>query len=168
MSDARGLKISGTNFRYLDKGAYATIFVDEGQNTVRKVYRAERGRDRDHCEQVFRSERDAYQIASEAEELRHLVPTYFGTRTIERILDLRDTDVTGEFYSDLSIEIEYIASHFSKISTMGEPERTRIIELFGRHGIRHMSDASVSTEGERVRKVIDFSVREVEYWHPLA
>jgi hypothetical protein len=60
------------------------------------------------------SEVNAYTIASKSEELRTLVPTFFGVRRDNQVIDSARNDVSGEFYPDLCFEAEFFDCNFKK------------------------------------------------------
>jgi hypothetical protein len=160
----RGLKLKGTNFEYLNFGAYAVIFVDRKLGRVRKVYAKQHGYD--HELEVFNCEVAAYEIASQSAELNDLIPAFYGhVRDIE-IVDRAGKNVSDEFYTNLAFEAEFADYPFSKIGNCGatQAERDRVCDLFRDHGILHMSDVSVCVEDGKIEKVIDFATREIELW----
>jgi hypothetical protein len=159
-NEARRLRPRGTDFVYLSEGAYSVVFVDRRGRRIRKVYRVH-----DvgvaHCGEVFNAEIDAYNIASGLTELSALIPKYFGPCDVPDIVDLEDTNVSGEFHSHLAFEAEFVECKFVKIGEAPAPELVRIRDLFGRHGINHIIDASVCLDKNVIRKMIDFATEEV-------
>lgn len=62
-------------------------------------------------------------------------------------------------------ELEFVDCHFQKAAEVATlEERDRIMRLFRKHGIKHVSDISVCIQNGRISKVIDFATREVELW----
>lgn len=164
-NESRGLKIRGSDFVYLTEGAYSVIFVDRRQSRIRKVYRVQRGLTRSHCEEVFDSEVEAYNVAGKTLELRALVPRFYGICNTTTIVDSRDQDVSREFLGNLTFEAEFIPSEFIKIGNLECAERKRIIDLFVQHGIRHIVDSSVCVADGKIIKIVDFAVFWMEPWH---
>jgi hypothetical protein len=161
----RGLGIAGSDFTYFDEGAYAVIFVNKDRTRARKIYRLRTDADFEHCREVFLAETEAYGIASSSAELKNLVPGFFGSCENQTIIDGAGTDVTGEFYPGLTFELEFVDCHFQKAAEVATlEERDRIMRLFRKHGIKHVSDISVCIQNGRISKVIDFATREVEHW----
>lgn len=162
---ARGLTLAGTDFLYLDEGAYGVIFVSRDAGRIRKVYR--RKHDEDHARAVFKAEADAYIRAESSPDLVSLVPAHFQICTRQQVIDRDGNDVSAEFFPDLAFEAEFVSALFHKIGDIGGDEARRIRALFHAAGINHTTDMSVSlTEDGRISKVIDFAVEEHEVWHP--
>ena len=155
----RGLRIAGTDFKYLSEGAYGLVFVDQNKKRIRKVYRYRDG-NLQHSNQVFTAEVRAYEIASANNELRILVPLYFGVRPAQMIIDSRGSDVTSEVYPDLAFEAEFIECNFQK-KLRANNEYEKICALFQRYGISHVTDISVCLRGGHIIKVIDFATQEI-------
>ncbi len=160
----RGLKIKGTGFSYLDEGAYSLVFVDRERRRIRKVYRNRSDADFDHVREVFEAETEAYAIASKADELKDLIPAYYGPVPGQTIIDASGNDVTGEFQAALAFEAEFVECSFRKAIAASHNERTRVEDLFRKRGIHHVTDISVSIVNGRITKVIDFAIKEVELW----
>lgn len=89
-----------------------------------------------HCKQVFDSEAEAYRRARAVDDLRDLVPEFFGAVVVDRIVDRNGVNVTTEFYADLALEMEYVPVRFDKIIGALASERSRVTALFRKHGIR--------------------------------
>lgn len=159
----RGLTIDGTDFAYLSEGAYGLVFVNASRTRVLKVFR--RKEDVAHCREVYAVETEALVRSSSSEELRSLVPGYFGPRTDVIVTESGGKDVSEEFLPDLNYEMEYVEGHFQKIGSIDPKESDRVRALFRSVGIAHAVDASVTLDTEgKVAKVIDFSMREIEVW----
>lgn len=158
----RGLRIKGTNFVYHSEGAYGLIFLDKSEIRIRKIYKSTQPLD--HRRKVFEAEIKAYEIASKTPELNDFVPQYFGRCTDIILIDKCGKDVTSEIDVTLAFEAEFIEGYFQKCSSFGvnEEKWNKIEEIFFNHGIYHMKDASVTLEADGIKKVIDFSVKEIE------
>lgn len=157
----RGLRIAGTEFVYLSEGAYALVFVDRAQKRIRKVFRRRADLSEAHCRQVFRSEVDAYEIASKDPDLASLIPTYYGTLTEQTVTDRDGNALTTEFNKDMAFEAACVEGIFQKISAASGEETSRIVNLFRRKNIHHIIDSCVCLQEGKIVKLIDFSVREV-------
>ncbi|MVS99773.1 hypothetical protein [Devosia marina] len=163
-NDARGLILAGTDFVYLDEGAYGIIFVSRSLGRVRKVYR--HSADERHACAVFRSEIEAYARASASTELMTLIPEGFQICSPQRVFDRYGADVSNEFLPELAFEMEFVDSRFQKIGTIAQDEAQRVHALFRSVGILHTLDMSVAlAEDGCVAKVIDFAMIEHEVWH---
>jgi hypothetical protein len=158
----RGLTISGTDYVYLDEGAYAVIFVDRKRGRVRKVYRNRPDAGREHCCQVFSAETEAYSVAANEPDLKNLVPGHFSKCSGQEIRDGSGNDVTKEFYPDLAFEAEFIDCTFQKVAMASEEEWKRVTALFHKHGIKHTNDMSVCITDGRITKALDFAIREIQ------
>jgi hypothetical protein len=158
-NERRGLRIVGSNFEYLTEGAYSIVFVNRSKGRVLKVFRATHRRD--HSADVFNAEVEAYKVAMKSNDLKALVPNFFGTQTGLKVMDKNCTDVTDEFYPNLAFEAEFIPQRFDKIAGAPLSEQERITKLFRDRGICHMSDVSVVINDGRIQKVIDFAIQEI-------
>ena len=159
----RGLRIVGTDFAYLSEGAYGLVFVNASRTRVLKVFR--RKDDEAHCREVYAAETEALVRGNSLDDVRSLVPCYFGPRTDVVVTEDGGKDVSDEFFADLNYEMEYVEGHFQKIGSIDRKASDPVRALFRSVGIAHTVDASVilDTEG-KVTKVIDFAMREIEAW----
>jgi hypothetical protein len=133
--------------------------LDPKQKRIRKVYR--RAHKPEHARSVFNAEVDALRKAGQADELRKLVPGFFGLCPEMKIIDRDGNDVTGEVYPDLAFEAEFLDGNFQKNIIAEEGERERVFALFQKHGINHVIDTNVTVQGDKISKVIDFAVQEI-------
>jgi predicted Ser/Thr protein kinase len=148
-----------------DEGAYGTVFFFPEHNKAIKVYLKHRDADADHSRKTFASETTALKIANASEELRGLVPKYCGLVEVEKILDENGTDITEKYLTDLSFGMEFIEGHFQKLGGARGDEYNRIVDLFAKEKIYYVKDACAIFEGEKVTKIIDFGMEEIELWH---
>jgi hypothetical protein len=155
----RGLRILNTEYIYLTEGAYSVVFVDHNAQKIRKLFRSREKLE--HCQEVFKSEMRAYEIALKADDLKVLVPSFFGQSPGSAVVDKDGNDATSEFYPDLAYELEYIPQQFEKIGVIPQPEMERIQKMFRDRGINHVIDMSVQVESGRVLKAIDFAIEEI-------
>jgi hypothetical protein len=161
---ARGLALAGTDFVYLDEGAYGVIFLNQDAGRIRKIYR--RKHDEHHARAVFKAEVDAYIRAESSPDLVSLVPAHFQICTRQQVIDRDGNDVSAEYFAELAFEAEFVNAPFRKIGDIGGDEARRIRALFHAAGINHTTDMSVSlTDDGRISKVIDFAIEEHEVWH---
>lgn len=141
-------------------GAYGMIFFTTGCRAI-KVFKRN-GHPRDHAVQVFKSEVDAYEIAKNVPELKHLIPEFFGVSSIDRIEDESGKDISDEFHLDLAYEMEKIDGQFVKANLGKYAELGEIERLFHLNGIRHTSDIDVLQEKGAIKRIIDFATEK--YW----
>jgi hypothetical protein len=160
----RGLHIEGTDYTYLTEGAYGIVFVDRKTGRIRKVYRAHQSAKKDHSQNVFRAETEAYATASRIPGLRDLIPMYYGVSAGQKVIDKEGKDVTTEFHPDLAFEAEFIDCSFQKLPAASQEEQTRVMGLFRKYGIQHFTDVSVCMKDGSIIKVIDFAMQEIELW----
>jgi hypothetical protein len=158
----RGLWIKDTNFEYLTEGAYGIVFVDRTAGRIRKIYRSKHGAPASHCVETYKSEAQAFEIASADEHLRDLVPEWYGRLSAQVVVDRNGADVSREFYCDLAFEAEFIPGRFCKFGVISLEERERVGTLFIERGITYIIDTSVILEDGRVHKAIDFATKEIE------
>ena len=156
----RGLKIADTDFWYLSEGAYSLVFADRVRGRVLKVFRTEQ--DPKHAKKVYLAELAALETASSSNDLKGLVPTYFGTRQGIKMVDRGGNDVSNEIYGDLAFEMEFINGRFEKSSFATTAERQRVHGLLIKNGIKHVEDTSVRLEEGKITKVIDFHIEHIE------
>ena len=160
----RGLTIAGTDYSYLDEGAYGVIFADRAEGKIIKIFK--RKLMEAHVRSVFRAEIDAYDLASASNEISNLIPGNFQLVTPKIIVDSHGMDVSDEFLPDLAFQTDFVEGVFYKIGVIDRAEASRVRQLFWRAGVRHTSDMSVTvgTEGS-VLKAIDFATVEYELTH---
>jgi hypothetical protein len=153
--------IEGTNFRYFAQGGSAVIFVDAEAGRAIKVFKT-KGWHRSFITPTFLYEERAYHLAHHHPALSRLVPGFHGRPEMAKILDRDGTDVTGQFFPNLSYEIDFVpGAAFKKwLETPVEVQR-ELEALFVEVGIKHYTDSSVTLTP--TTKVIDFAVRPPEF-----
>ena len=166
----KGLRIAGTNFEYLDRGAFGIIFADKQKKLVRKVYKWDE--EEKYVYDVFCSEVKAYTLAANSSDVATLVPGNFQLCEVQKITDINGEDITKEFFPKFAFETEYVPGYFKKISCL---EMMRCIDMddaewvhkfFKNAGICFTGDMSVVLESDgTIFKAIDFAVREYEKMH---
>jgi hypothetical protein len=163
-NEARGLRIAGTGFSYLNEGAYGVVFADRAAGRIVKIYRWRP--EQDHARAVFKAEADAYGLAASSKAVAALVPGNFRLCTAQQIIDKDGKDVTAEFFPDLALEMDFVAGHFLKIASIDGTEALRVRGLFYDVGIHHTIDMSVTLGADgAVAKAIDFAIVEHELMH---
>ncbi len=162
-NEARGLQLAGSNFVYMTEGAYGLIFVDREAGQIRKIYR--RKQDEQHVRDVFKSETEAYRLAETSPEVAALIPTGFAISSPQTMVDRDGNDVSGEIFTDLAFETEFVSGDFLKIGSIAGSEGSLVRDAFKVAGILHTSDMSVVlNEHGKIVKAIDFAVIEHEVW----
>lgn len=154
--------MAATNFVYLTAGAYADIFVDRHAKRVRKVFRLRNKRDAAY--DSFKTELAAYLVAIDHQEVRELVPAFWGAITSPPILDDQGVDRSDHFYLDLCYELELIEGYFEKFGVLPTSAQKELQRRFQAAGIHAIVDASVATFPDGSMKVIDFGIAGVEEW----
>jgi hypothetical protein len=153
--------IEGTNFRYFDQGSNAVIFVDQDAGRAIKVFKT-KGYPRDFIKTTFWSEERAYQMAHRHPVLSRFVPRYHDRPKVGKILDPDGVDLTGEFFPNLSYEIDFVPrASFKKWLETPVEVRRELEALFMEVGIRHYTDASVTLTPTTT--VIDFAATPPEF-----
>lgn len=119
---------------------------------------------------VFADEVQAYELANSCQDLRSLVPRFFGKRCFSSIKSESGEDVSHLYLLDCCYEIELIDGQFiklGKLASYGVPqlEIDRITALFNGAGIKYTDDADATTscDLQRIEKVIDFATRNTYY-----
>lgn len=162
-NSSRGLHIPGSDFKYYSEGAYGVVFVSRsGRPTARKVFRLKTESGREHSSSTFAAEVAAFKLAMACDEVRSIVPEFFGQPPAVRVSDRDGTDVSGEFYPDLAFDMEFIEQPFRKLGYFSTLERRRVSNILHRAGIGHTVDASACGTDDCILKVIDFSTHEIE------
>lgn len=154
--------MTGTNFVYLTAGAYADIFVDRDAKRARKVFRLRRKRDA--ADDSFKTEIAAYVAAIGHDEVRELVPAFWGAIASPPILDDQGVDRSDHFYLDLCYELDLVEGHFQKFGVLPTSTQEELRRKFQGAGIHAIVDASVATVPDGSMKVIDFGIAGVEEW----
>lgn len=143
-----------------EEGAYGFVFFDE-QGYAIKVYKKRVDAPEEHIRAVFQSEVEAYRIATEREELKTLVPEFFGVIPCEKVLDEIGNDISREFYLSFAYKMRKVEGRFIKCGL--QDEQLKI--AFNNAGIRHTKDASVLFESGVVKCIVDIADQEHELWH---
>ena len=141
------------------EGHYGVVFF-ELQDFAIKVFKKNSGTTREHVEAVFKSEVDAYLLATANEKLKHYIPEFFGVFLCNKVLNSSGHDISESYHLDLSYKMKRIDGNFVKGF-----DDTCIDGLFSTVGISYTNDASVLYEDGRVKCVIDFAVEEHELFH---
>lgn len=156
-------KIEGTNFAYLDHGAYATVFVDRAAGRVRKVFRVQNPHDSNHCANVYAAELGAYRIAQRHPKLALITPTFYGTPSNFRIVG-NVSDVTHLYHTAMTLELSFVPGTFEKVGADRSLLHSDTRAVFWDAGIRHLTDMSV-TLLDGLPIYIDFALIEFELSH---
>lgn len=132
-----------------------------------KLFKRQIPPDDEHVRAVFESEIGAYKIAASIQELSTVVPKYFGCVNVSDVLDEQNISVREQFLLGFAYEIDYVCGDFVKLGTLQTSTRLELINRFRRHGIGHITDASVVlTADGGVVSIIDFAIEEHEQFHP--
>ncbi len=142
------------------EGAYGIVFFDE-QGYAIKIFKRRTDVSEEHLKEVFQSEVDAYTIACQHQELRTLVPEFFGKTQCEQVFDATGNDISHEFHLSLAYKMKKVDGTFIKCGLQDDDLK----RAFNDAGIRHTIDASILFEGETVKCVVDIATQEHELWH---
>ena len=154
-------RISNSEFTYLGRGDYATVFVDKARGRVRKVFRVRRGKNC-HTKNVFLAECEAYKIANGIPKIKSITPKLFCFPKGLQITDYEGNDVTAFYHPDMVLEIEFIAGSFKKVGEFRSVLTSEIESIFKSAGICHLSDMSFVLRNDGSPVFIDFATKEIE------
>lgn len=141
------------------EGAYGVVFFSS-DGIATKVFRRRLDAPESHVNSVFQSEVDAYLIASKNIDLCELIPNFFDTTNVCKIVDQNGSDISNKFYLHYAYMMEHVKGDFVKLGYHSENIRRSISERFCSAGILHTSDASITFKDGVVSKVIDFATKE--------
>jgi hypothetical protein len=146
-----------------DEGAYGSVFFIINENKAIKVFFNQKEVTR--TENVFNSEKDAYQKVQNCSEAKLLTPKYYGDADITQIIDSKGMDISDKYHMHLAYMMSYESGSFSKLVFASKNEQLRIKGIFTKIGVNFMQDSSVTLSSDNVViKVIDFAVKEYESW----
>lgn len=112
-----------------DEGFYGAVFFSlDGRAT--KVFHRKPDVPEAHVEQVFKSEVEAYEIASARQDLCGLIPTYFGCVSVQKIIDSAGEDISNNFYLDRAYQMQRIVDKFVKLKELTSEIRHEIYKIF--------------------------------------
>jgi hypothetical protein len=151
-----------------DNGAYGLVcFSPDGKAT--KIFYKRTEACEQHVKDVFKSEVCAYTKISKIEDLKNLVPYFYGPVIVDEIVDTLGVDISHQFHLDYAYQMNQIPGQFVKIGTLTDSTiRQNIIDRFKSFGINHVCDASVIVTNGMVTCVIDFALKEFVLEHPSA
>jgi hypothetical protein len=151
------------HLEFNEGGAYGTIFFHNGTKAVKVFRKTEHSRE--HIENVFQSEVEAYEIAQSVPAIRELTPIFYGVVTVDLIKTAAGTDISSQFHLDLAYEMEKIDGIFCDEHIAGANAARPIQLLFNSHGIMHTSDMAYLVENSVIKKVVDFATEYHELYH---
>jgi hypothetical protein len=144
-------------------GNYAVVFLDRTRQRATKVFKRRRDASVKHVQDTFASEVAAYGIAATMPSIRAITPHFYGAVSVTSIADKNGALLADKFHLDLAYEMQMVPGPFHKIGSISSKIAEPVRSLFWASGIRHMSDASVSLDGNgAVLWVIDFATKEYE------
>jgi len=157
------IELKKTN--HTKEGAYSFVFFPTSSTAI-KVFKCRTDASREHIENVFNSEIEAYGIATSNPELKNLVPNFYDKVKCEKIEDESGNDISINFHLDLAYKMEKIEGIFKKIGPLPSKLKDPLITLFKSAGIKHVIDSSVILNNKnQITCVIDFAVKEYELYH---
>lgn len=144
-----------------DFGAYAEVFFVNGR--ALKVFKRRTDADDQHVRRVYESEVGAYEIAGCHEQLRAIVPEFFGRVWVGDVLNEAGNSIASQFILDCAYEMEFVKGCFVKLGSLDSQKHHQMQNLFFPHGVLHLRDASVvlSSNGDIVA-MVDFALMEYE------
>ena len=161
-NDTRRLTLTGTNYVFLNEGAYGSVFVDRDAGRIRKILRRTTSPEA-HCRAVLQAEKDALKMAQGHDTLVRYVAAPILELPLAGVMDRDGRDVTAEFYEDAGFEAAYVEGTFYKIGDVAASNWHQLSHAFRAAGIRHLLDSSVTLDSDgNVTKVIDFATHQME------
>ncbi|MEJ5030023.1 hypothetical protein [Comamonas sp. MYb69] len=142
---------------YYECGSFGCVFFDDEGFAI-KVFKNKSNVSRNHIEQVFKFETDAYELAMQDSDLKKIVPTYHGKLLCDSVHDSKGNDISNKFHLDLAYKMTKLSGRFEKKSIEDELVRKK----FESAGINHISDVSIATDGMNITGVVDFATQEIE------
>lgn len=144
-----------------DEGAYGVVFFDEHGYAI-KVFKRRADASDEHVNAVFQSEVKAYQVATQSETLRTVVPEFFGAITCSQVLDANGVDISKSFHLAFAYKMRRVEGHFRKCGLLDDDLKI----AFNEAGIWHTRDASVLfDEDGMVKCIVDIAMQEHELWY---
>lgn len=152
----------------LESGAFSVVLRNGPRTHAYKLFFSEAA-DRNIMSNrkrraIFESEVEAYRIAQADDDLRLLVPQFFGMRQVTAITDSsRTDDITRLFLLDCCYEMELVPGKAVKANEirLKMPVVDEYRNKFMQKGIKYMEDSLVFLLADRRMKFIDFGVRDV-------
>lgn len=148
-----------------------TVFRDTESACVYKIFIGPSHPNGYSCEdeerrrKVFRSECEAYEILSQDELLRSHAPKFFGTVTIDDVLDENGQSEADRYLLDCCYKMEFIEGNACKIGALESvfPHLRQAVRHFQDAGVAYMKDCCVFfPEDKQQFKFIDFATKEFE------
>lgn len=138
----------------IDSGAYGEVFLSD-DNKATKIFKKSASYTSKHIKDVFDSEVAAYKIAMENEIIKPLVPNFYGTLIVDKVIDSAGNDITHEFEKNLAYQMEKIAGNFTKPCKLPDEIKSALRSA----GINYFEDISAIKNGEVTEKIIDFATQ---------
>lgn len=144
---------------YIDEGSYGLVTFDHNRDKVVKIFK--KNHTYEHANNVFRSEVEAYELASKNTDALRITPTFFGKVEIEEVFDEKGVNVTNNYHQKFAYKMSYENGSFVKINTIPDEEKKLIEDILHPLGIEYLMDSSVLLDDqERAICVIDFARKE--------
>lgn len=144
------------------KNGYYGLVAFQEEYAV-KIFK-KREEEENHIENVFHSETEAYEIATQNERSAILIPKYYGKKTIKCITSASGIEITQDYYCKLAYKMSFEEGLFIKINNTQVPdeERKRVTDIFHSIGISYLNDSSVIIKNNQITCIIDFAIRRHE------
>lgn len=130
-----------------------------------KVFLRRHDAPEEHMESVFQSEVSAYKLVSDCENLRNLIPIFYGCVSVQKITNATGADISNRFYLHRAYQMQRVNGDFVKLGTLAFEVQKPLMESFRSLGVHHTRDASVIVENNIVSSIIDFATQEFVLEH---
>ncbi len=142
------------------EGAYSLVFLTS-DGLATKVFKRRPDASEQHVKDVFKSEVEAYNIASKIKELRILIPHFYGQITCSRITNEKGLDISGEFYLNYAYQTKRVFGSFRKFGDIPREKTQSVQDLFRLAGINYVLDSCVLLgDNDEITCIIDFATKE--------
>jgi len=151
------------------QGAYGRIFINEGKSLAIKVFKVDHEdnteKRKTYIHETFNNECEAYELASNCSDSKDYIPCFYGKSPING--DIKDQDsniVNNQYYVEYAYRMEFIDGSFIKLADSNSANKDEICGIFSNLGIKNIKDSSVVITDGRISKLVDFSMKEIEYF----
>ena len=140
-------------------GAYGVVFFTSDGDAV-KLFLRRNDASEEHVENVYQSEVSAYELAMAHPILKFLVPHFYGSLSVNRVMTVEGNDISHRFYLSKAYRMKKVEGEFKKLSELPSEISEKTMTDFKLAGIHHICDASATMNNQALGTVIDFATRE--------
>ena len=161
-----------------DEGAFSTVIFDYQSHRAYKLFKSEKHSRRDpgeslhdnKCREVFAAELKAYQIAASVQTLKEHTPEFYGTITVDKVLDSHGSDLSPQYLLDCCYCMKLCVGTSSKLGMWLHryPYLQVFADLMRRHEIGFTNDCSVFSPDSAANFVlIDFATHDAAFEYDI-